>query len=214
MAFLRMTGFWERLLMPAFIYFFKLLYPFRLSNSQKWPVAAAAGGCILIRTSALDNIGGFHAIRETLIDDCSLAKKIKSRGGRTWIGLTHSAISTRSYNTLGAIWNMVARTAYTQLHHSFPLLGLCTFIMILAFILPLAGLCLGDGSIKMIALLSLLLMSVTYLPSLRYYSIPAYWCLYLPVSGLLFLLMTWTSAIQYYAGSGASWKGRNYHESH
>ncbi|OGT33250.1 MAG: glycosyl transferase [Gammaproteobacteria bacterium RBG_16_51_14] len=214
MAFLRMTDFWERLLIPAFIYFFKLLYPFRLSNSQKWPVAAAAGGCILIRTSALDNIGGFHAIREALIDDCSLAKKIKSRGGRTWIGLTHSAISTRSYNTLGAIWNMVARTAYTQLHHSLPLLGLCTFIMILAFILPLAGLCLGDGSIKMIALLSLLLMSVTYLPSLRYYSIPAYWCLYLPVSGLLFLLMTWTSAIQYYAGSGASWKGRNYHESH
>jgi hopene-associated glycosyltransferase HpnB len=214
MAFLRMSGFWEKLLMPAFIYFFKLLYPFRLSNSQKWPVAAAAGGCILIQKSALDGIGGFSAIREALIDDCSLAKKIKDRGGKIWTGLTHSAISKRPYNTLGTIWNMVARTAFTQLHYSLVLLCLCTFIMILAFAVPLVGLCLAGSTTKFIALMTLLMMSASYLPSLRYYAIPAYWCLCLPVIGILFLLMTWTSAIRYYAGSGANWKDRNYHRSH
>jgi hopene-associated glycosyltransferase HpnB len=210
MAFLRMSSFWEKLLMPAFIYFFKLLYPFRLSNSPKWPVAAAAGGCILIQKSILDSIDGFNTIRDTLIDDCALARKIKDQGEQTWIGLTHSAISIRAYNTLDTIWNMVARTAYTQLHNSLILLGLCTLIMILAFILPLAGLCFAGSTPKIIALLTLLLMNVSYLPTLKYYSLPAYWSLYLPVIGVLFLLMTWTSAIRYYVGNGANWKDRNY----
>jgi hopene-associated glycosyltransferase HpnB len=210
MAFLRMSSFWEKLLMPAFIYFFKLLYPFRLSNSPEWPVAAAAGGCVLIQKSVLDSIGGFNAIRHTLIDDCSLAKKIKDQGHQIWIGLTHSAISIRTYNTLGTIWNMVARTAYTQLRNSLILLCFCTLIMSLAFILPLAGLCFTGIIPKIIAFLTLLLMFVSYLPILRYYSLPVYWCLCLPFVGVLFLLMTWTSAIRYYVGDGANWKGRNY----
>lgn len=121
MAFLRMISFWEILLMPAFIYFFKLLYPFHLSNASSNKmfskyVAAAAGGCILIRRKALEQIDGFNSLKDSLIDDCTLAHKIKANGGQIWIGLTHSAVSHRRYDTLQTIWNMVARTAYTQLH--------------------------------------------------------------------------------------------------
>ncbi|MFI4923183.1 MAG: glycosyltransferase, partial [Burkholderiales bacterium] len=117
-----MSNFWEKLLMPAFIYFFKLLYPFYLSNSGKSKVAAAAGGCILMQSRLLDEIGGFAAIKDELIDDCSLARRIKSKGHKTWIGLTHSACSIRPYLQLRQIWNMVTRTAFTQLHYSIGLL--------------------------------------------------------------------------------------------
>ena len=101
-----MSNFWEKLLMPAFVYFFKLLYPFYLSNSGKSKVAAAAGGCILMQSRLLDEIGGFAAIKNELIDDCSLAKRIKSKGHKTWIRLTHSACSIRPYGNLGrsGIW--------------------------------------------------------------------------------------------------------------
>ena len=106
MAVLRMETFWERLLMPAFVYFFKLLYPFHLSNSSSSKVAAAAGGCILLETRVLDEIGGFSSLRGALIDDCALAKKVKSRGYKTWMGLSHSVRSLRPYNDMRAIWNM------------------------------------------------------------------------------------------------------------
>ncbi|MBI4006088.1 MAG: glycosyltransferase, partial [Gammaproteobacteria bacterium] len=113
MACLRMKYFWEKLLIPAFIFFYKLLYPFQLSNSTSRYVAAAAGGCILIKTSALSEIGGFGSLKECLIDDCALARKIKNNNGKIWIGLTHSAISLRHYEYLQSIWDMVTRTAFT-----------------------------------------------------------------------------------------------------
>ena len=215
MAFLRMHSFWEILLMPAFIYFFKLLYPFHLSNASSDTlfskhVAAAAGGCILVRKEALEKIGGFTALKDSLIDDCTLARKIKTSGGRTWIGLTHSVLSHRKYDSLQTIWNMVARTAYTQLHYSPLLLLLCTLIMLIIFVLPLISLFLSGFTIKITALLTILIMATTYLPTLKFYERSPAWGITLPLIGIIYLLMTWTSALRYISGSGSSWKQRQY----
>lgn len=216
MAFLRMNSFWEIFLMPAFIYFFKLLYPFHLSNAtleksfSKY-VAAAAGGCILIRKNVLEEIGGFHALKDSLIDDCNLAKKIKTNGGKIWIGLTHSALSHRRYHSLQTIWDMVARTAYTQLHYSPLLLLLCSLTMITVFILPMVSLFLPGLITKLIALLTLTIMTISYLPTLKFYNRLPIWGITLPLIGIIYLLMTWTSALRHISGSGASWKQRQYH---
>ncbi len=215
MAFLRMNSFWEIFLMPAFIYFFKLLYPFHLSNASSDTlfskhVAAAAGGCILVRKEALEKIGGFTALKDSLIDDCTLARKIKTSGGRTWIGLTHSVLSHRKYDSLQTIWNMVARTAYTQLHYSPLLLLLCTLIMLIIFVLPLISLFLSGFTIKITALLTILIMATTYLPTLKFYERSPAWSITLPLIGIIYLLMTWTSALRYISGSGSSWKQRQY----
>jgi hopene-associated glycosyltransferase HpnB len=210
MAELRMQSFWEKMLMPAFVYFFKLLYPFQLSNSDfKW-VAAAAGGCILIKTRLLKDMGGFGCLKNALIDDCTLAKQVKSQGYRTWIGLTHSVQSIRSYPNLDAIWNMVARTAFTQLRYSIALLLLCTALMALSFIVPVASLAFPTVGAKAAGAAGLLSMFISYLPTLRFYRLSALWALAMPFVGVLFLLMTWTSAFRYFAGKRSSWKGRTY----
>ena len=125
MALLPITNLWEKLLLPAFIFFFKLIYPFALSNDPNSKIAGAAGGCILIKASKLDDIGGFTALHDAIIDDCTLAKLVKKAGGLTWIGLSHDVEAIRPYGTLSNIWNMVARTAFTQLKYSLPLLLLC-----------------------------------------------------------------------------------------
>lgn len=205
-----LTGFWEKLLMPAFIYFFKLLYPFRLSNSSYPRVAAAAGGCILLETRLLEEIGGFTALRDALIDDCTLARRIKSLGYKTWIGLTHSAHSLRSYQSFRQLWNMVARTAFTQLHYSIGLLGLCTLLMVLAFGAPLAGLVHTDPVVKILSLATLTAMLLSYVPILRFYGQSPAWALLMPLIGVLYLAMTWSSAIRYWGGERARWKGRRY----
>ncbi|MFH1242058.1 MAG: glycosyltransferase [Pseudomonadota bacterium] len=211
MAGLRMVTFWERLLMPAFIFFFKLIYPFRLSNSAFPGIAAAAGGCILMEKAALDSIGGFKALRGHLIDDCALAKRVKSSGYRTWIGLTHSAKSLRPYNHLMTIWKMVARTAFTQLHYSTLLLLLCTALMILAFWVPVLGLLLFPSSVaRIISLLALACMALTYLPTLKFYRLSGWWAAAMPLIGTLYLAMTWSSAIWSWQGKGSNWKDRSY----
>ena len=207
---LRMISFWEKLLMPTFIYFFKLLYPFSLSNSSFPRVAAAAGGCILMETHLLDKIGAFKSLREELIDDCALAKRVKSLGYRTWIGLTHSVHSLRSYDHLSAIWNMVARNAFTQLHHSVLLLVLCTALMITVFCLPVAGFMFPSIMAKVISALALGTMILSYLPILKFYGLSRNWAIALPLIGTLYLAMTWTSAIRFWKGEGVSWKGRYY----
>jgi hopene-associated glycosyltransferase HpnB len=210
MAFLRMQSFWEVLLMPAFIYFFKLLYPFALSNSGSRLVAAAAGGCILVKTARLEEIGGFAALKDELIDDCSLARRIKQAGGRCWIGLSHSAISHRCYDTLQTIWDMVARTAYTQLHYSVSLLLVCTLLMIIAFVLPIFSMFVTDLPIVLVSVVAYLMMIVTYLPVLKYYERNPLWACTLPVTGVLYLCMTWGSAFRHWRGTGAIWKNRAY----
>lgn len=210
MAAPRMVSFWERLLMPAFVYFFKLLYPFRLSNSPSVKMAAAAGGCILMETKLLKEIGGFEAICGELIDDCALARRVKSFGHRTWIGLTHSVRSLRPYDQLKFIWNMVARTAFTQLRYSTLLLGLCTALMISLFWVPVGGLFFPALTAKLASAVALTAMVLSYLPTLRFYGLSRAWAVMLPLIGTLYLAMTWTSALRSWWGKGSRWKGRSY----
>ena len=209
MAALRMRGGWERLLLPAFIFFFRLLYPFHLSNGPGRRVAAAAGGCVLVETAVLDRIGGFEAIRGALIDDCALAQAVKEAGHRTWTGVSRGAESHRTYPTLGAVWRMVARTAYTQLRYSPALLLLCTLLMALMFWAPIAGLG-GPLSAQIAGGVGLVGMALCYLPTVRYYRLFSAWALTMPLIGTLFLAMTWHSALRDWGGRRSEWKGRVY----
>ncbi len=210
MAWLSMENFWEKLMMPAYVYFFKLLYPFRLANFRKSRVAAAAGGFILVDTDALRKIKAFECIKNELIDDCALARKLKSAGFSQWIGLTHSVKSIRKYEGLGEIWNMVARTAYTQLRQSFFLLLCVTFIMLVMFWGHIAGLCYGGVAIWLLSWAGMTLMLVTYSRTLSYYRLSPLWSIALPVTATLYLMMTWSSAIRHWRGHGGAWKGREY----
>ena len=209
MAALRMESGWEKLLMPAFVYFFRLLYPFRLVNGSRSGIAAAAGGCVLVETAALAEIGGFGAIRGALIDDCALARAVKRKGRRIWIGATRGATSRRAYRTLGPIWQMVARTAYTQLLYSPALLLLCSLLMALAFWMPVAGLA-GPPAAKIAGGVGLAAMAGSYLPTVRYYRLASAWALPMPFAGTLFLAMTWHSALRDWGGRRGEWKGRLY----
>ncbi len=201
----------ERLLMPAFVYFFKLVYPFALSNGPTCLVAAAAGGCILIERAALDEIGGFGALKGAIIDDCALARTVKRSGRRTWIGLSHAAKSIRGYQTLGTVWCMVARSAYTQLHYSPILLALASLMLALGFWMPLVALVSFPAlGAKLIGGLALLAMAASYVPTLRYYGRSPFWAVALPLIGTLYLAMTWSSAIDYWRGRRTAWKGRVY----
>jgi len=206
---LRTEGWWEKLLVPAFIFFFKLLYPFALANLRKGPIAAAAGGCILVRTEVLRGIGSFDAIHDALIDDCALAAAVKRSGHAIWIGLTKSAHSLRPYRGLQPIWDMVARTAFTQLRYSPALLLLCTAVMLAAFWTPVAAPALGSPA-RIIALCGAAAMLAAYLPVLRFYGRSPLWALALPLTGTLYLLMTWSSALRYWRGRRSHWKGRIY----
>ena len=210
MAHLRMKSFWERFLIPAFVYFFKMLYPFRLSNSgSKW-VAAAAGGCILVRTRLIKEIGGFSAWRDSLIDDCAMARQVKAHGYRTWIGLTHAVRSVRAYDTLRSIWDMVARTAFFQLHHSTGLLVSTTLTMGAVFWVPAVGLFFPEIAVRLLSAAALIAMAGTYVPVLRFYGRSPAWSLALPLIALMYVAMTWTSAWRCWTGRGAVWKQRTY----
>lgn len=210
MAWLRMESFWEKLLMPAFIFFFKLLYPFYLSNSSTPYVAAAAGGCILVKNSSLIKTGAFECLRHSLIDDCTLARKIKDSGGKIWTGLTHSVVSLRPYDSLGVIRDMVARCAFTQLRYSWLLLIFCTLLMMVAFVFPVMAVLSMDFRTTLWGALSLLIMYLCYLPTLIYYRINPLWGICMPIIGILYMLMTWTSAWRHLFKSGSRWKNRSY----
>ncbi len=210
MAWLRMESVWEKLFMPAYVFFFKLIYPFRLANFKKSRVAAAAGGFILVDTEALRKIKAFQCIRGELIDDCALAKELKKAGFSTWLGLTHSVKSLRSYDGIGGIWNMVARTAFVQLRHSFFLLLCVTFMMLVMFFGHIAGLFYGGMVVWIMSWVSFTLMVLTYLPVLSYYRLSCLWALLLPVTALFYLMMTWSSAWRYWRGHSGGWKGREY----
>ena len=206
-----MKNFIERLLMPAFIFFFKLLYPFGLANKLTSRVAAAAGGCILVETQALRSVGAFANLHNALIDDCTLATHIKRSGLRIFIGLSRSVRSHRGYQDLKPIWEMVARTAFTQLRYSFVLLVSCTLIMISMFLAaPLAFLLLPAQEAYIVCTLAWMVMFITYMPTLIYYQRSPLWSLALPVIGTLYLGMTWTSALRYWRGERACWKDRRY----
>lgn len=206
-----MMNFIERLLMPAFIFFFKLLYPFNLANKTTSPVAAAAGGCILIKTETLHAINAFSSLHTALIDDCTLAAHVKRAGQHTWIGLSHSTHSHRGYSELMQIWNMVARTAFTQLRYSSILLTLCTFIMVAMFwIGPIAFLFSSTQLLLLTGIFTWIAMFFAYTPTLVYYQRSILWVLALPLIGTLYLAMTWTSVLRYWNGERAHWKDRRY----
>ena len=218
MVLLRCQNFWEKFLIPAFVFFFQKLYPFPWVNNPQRPIAAAAGGCILIRRQVLEKIGGLKTIRNALIDDCTLAKTVKfanpQKPAPIWLGLSSSIVSLRPYDSLKTIWDMVARTAYTQLNYS-PLLLIITLLgLILVYLTaPLAliwGLIFHSYQIAAIGFVLWLLMSIAYFPTVRLYQISWLWVLTLPAIAILYSLMTVDSAIRYARGQGGAWKGRVY----
>jgi hopene-associated glycosyltransferase HpnB len=210
MAVPSMSGCWEKLLMPAFVYFFKILYPFQRVNSRHASLATAAGGCILMESRLLDQIGGFESIKSAVIDDCALARRVKSQGFGIWLGLTHSVRSGRSPQRLQEIWDMVARTAFAQLRYSVGLLLLCTLVMLLVYQVPAFTVLSSNNLIRSLSLGSLVIMLLTYIPILRFYNRSLAWALGLPLIAALFLAMAWTSAIRYWRGERTRWKGRVY----
>jgi hopene-associated glycosyltransferase HpnB len=205
-----MEGFWEKLLLPPFVYFFKLIYPFALANSPQSRVAAGAGGCALVGAEKLRAIGGFAAFKDAIIDDCTLARLIKESPGRIWIGLSNDARALRPYQSLASIWDMVARTAYTQLRYSRALLIGCTLLMVLSYLVPISALFSESRNAQLLGAIGLTAMLGSYLPTVRYYGLPTYWVLTLPAAAVLFLAMTWTSAIRYARGERSRWKNRSY----
>ena len=214
MVLLRCQSLWEKLLIPAFVFFFQILYPFPWVNNPHKSIAAAAGGCILIGSQALLEIGGIAAIKDALIDDCSLAKAVKSQDKNIWLGLTKTTTSLRPYNNLKTIWNTIARTAFTQLNYSLLLLIITLIGMSIVYLAPpiylLAGILIQNWWLVSIATLTWLMMIIAYLPTLRLYNLSIIWALLLPAIAFLYTLMTIDSAIKYYQGKGGAWKGRTY----
>jgi hopene-associated glycosyltransferase HpnB len=189
----------EKLLVPAFVFFFFKLYPPSWIADPGARTAGAAGGCILIRREMLDRIGGIAAIRSELIDDCALAKAVKPHGP-IWIGMSADTRSLRAYGSFASIWNMVARTAYTQLRHS-PLLLAGTVVgMFFTYVAPLFGSWPG--------LAAWALMSIAYAPMLRFYGQPLIMAPLLPLVAVFYSGATLASALRYWRGAGGQWKGR------
>jgi len=211
---LRCESAWEKLLVPAFVFFFQKLYPFAWSNDPNKTTAAAAGGCILIAHDRLETIGGLASIRDRLIDDCALAERVKRSGGRTWLGLTQRTASIRSYGTLGPLWSMVKRTAFAQLDHSYPAAMLATAGMMLLYLAPPAatvvGLLRGKRWTALAGGLAWSAMAFAYLPTLRAYRRPAFEAVALPAAAALYTAMTVDSALAHARRRGGEWKGRVY----
>jgi hypothetical protein len=280
MVLLRCKSLWEKLLIPAFVFFFQKLYPFRWANDPNRKLAAAAGGCILIRREALTQIGGLQILRQALIDDCSLAQAVKGWGrrqeaegrgqeagvgsrelgvgsresgieeaegageaedaaltqnsklktlypliphsslltphpsGKIWLGLTRETHSLRPYPSLKTIWDMVARTAFTQLNYSLLLLLGTLIGMTIIYVVPpvstIVGFLTGHWSIALVGLLTWLLIVVAYLPTLQLYQCPPLLAFGLPAIAFLYTIMTLDSALRHWRGEGGAWKGRVY----
>jgi len=213
MARLRCETFWERLLIPAFVFFFQKLYPFPWVNDPERDEAAAAGGCMLIRRAALERCGGVASIRDRIIDDCALAARIKGHGS-IWLGLAGKTRSLRGYHRLADIWTMVARTAFAQLGHSVLALAGIGVAMVVVYGLPSAlaifGLFEHGYATFVVATAAWMIMMQAYRPTLRLYGLKPWRASLLPVAALLFTLMTVDSAWRYRKGKGGAWKGRHY----
>jgi hopene-associated glycosyltransferase HpnB len=211
MARLRTETFWERAIVPAFVYFFAQLYPFGRVN-RPGRTAAAAGGCVLVRRSVLVSAGGLAAIRGALIDDVALATLVKRGGsGRIWLGSSTSVRSVRAYPRLADLWDMVARSAYTQLRYSVLLLaGTVVGLLVLYAVPPVAfvvGL-FGQPVVAALGLAGWALLAGSYLPMLRRYGLSIGWAPLLPVIALFYAGMTVDSAWRHWRGRGGAWKGR------
>ncbi len=207
MAKLRCTSLAERVHVPAFIYFFQMLYPFRWVAQPKASTAAAAGGCMLVRAEALQKIGGIEAIRHALIDDCALAAKLKAVGP-IWLGLTNRAVSLRPYDDFAEVKRMITRSAYAQLRYSLLLL-LCTLLaMLLVFVMPPLFAIFASGIAPWLGLAAWALMAISFQRTLRFYRVSPLWGIALPAIALLYTCYTLNSAYQHARRRGGQWKGR------
>jgi hopene-associated glycosyltransferase HpnB len=204
----------ERLLIPPFVFFFQKLYPFAAVNDPSRRAAAAAGGCMLVRREALRAAGGIEAIRDRLIDDVALAQVIKRRpgGGRIWLGLSTTTVSLRGYDRLRGVWNMVARSADTQLGHSLTLLIATVLGMALVYLVPptavVVGALLADWLTFGLGVVAVSCMAACYRPTAKLYGLRRHWILTLPAAAVLYIPMTVDSAIRHRRGIGGRWKGR------
>ena len=204
---LRCESFAERVSIPAFIFFFQMLYPFSWVNQPGSAVAAAAGGCMLVQADALTKAGGIETIRTALIDDCALAKALKAQGP-IWLGLTDRVHSIRPYPAIADIRRMVARSAYAQLHYS-PLLLAGTVVgMLLTYLAPPLFALFGSGPARVIGIVTWVTMAIAFVPTLRFYRLSPLWGIALPAIALQYMMFTLDSAYQYVRGRGGSWKGR------
>ncbi|MER7775036.1 glycosyltransferase [Streptomyces sp. NPDC096191] len=213
MARLRVASGWERLVVPAFVYFFAQLYPFRWIG-RRGRTAAAAGGCVLLRTGAAERARIPDAIRHAVIDDVALARAVKGSGGRVWLGLAERVDSVRPYPRLRDLWRMVSRSAYAQLRHNpLVLAGTVAGLALVYLVPPLAvvvGAARGETAAAVLGGAAWLVMAGTYAPMVRHYRQPLWLAPLLPFTAFLYLLMTVDSAVQHYRGRGAAWKGRTY----
>jgi hopene-associated glycosyltransferase HpnB len=220
MARLRAETGWERVIVPAFVYFFAQLYPFRKVNDPKSGTAAAAGGCMLVRRSALEQAGGLAPVKGALIDDVAIGTLLKRHGNRTWLGLATDIRSARPYPSLASLWHMIARSAYVQLRYNPLLLAGTITGLLLLYVAPPAGVIAalivtaagGGGTGPALAGLAGLagwaLMTASYVPMLRLYRLSALRAPALPLIALLYAAMTADSARRHYSGRAVSWRGR------
>jgi hopene-associated glycosyltransferase HpnB len=205
MAELRCQSLAERALIPAFVFFFFLLYPPAWVRDPRRATAGAAGGCILIRREMLDRIGGIAAIRGELIDDCALARAVKRAEGRVWLGLSRSVESIREYGTFGEVARMISRTAFTQLRYSAAIMTGTVAGLAFVYLLPPALALTGN----LYGAAAWLMMSIAYYPVLRFYRRNPLWAPMLPAIAAFYMACTVASAIQYWRGGGGNWKGRS-----
>src|SRR5580693_6916099 len=198
----------EKLLIPAFVYFFFMLYPPAWIRNTRRSTAGAAGGCMLVRAETLERAGGLESIRGAVIDDCSLARLLKQSDGRLWIGLTDQSQSLRRYETFSDVEHMISRTAFNQLKHS-SLLLLCTIAgMVITYLAPPLLLLTRSRPAIFMGAAAWAAMTITYSTIVRYYRLNPAWALALPLAALFYLGATMHSAVKYWNGSGGDWKGR------
>ena len=208
---LRAESLAERFLIPAFVFFFEMLYPFAWIRDPARRTAGAAGGCMLVRRDALRRMGGIAAIRGEIIDDCALGRAVKA-GGPIWLGLSGKTRSLRRYPTLGDIWRMVARTAYAQLGYSPLVLAATVLGLALAFVAPVAVSLSGTES-AVLGLAAWAAMALAFLPMLRFYERSPAWAPLLPLIAIVYMAATIDSARRHWLGRGAEWKGRTQQQS-
>jgi hopene-associated glycosyltransferase HpnB len=198
----------ERLLTPAFLYFFLMLYPPKWIGEPKARTAGAAGGCILLLRPALERVGGVPAIRGEVIDDCALARVVKQNGGAIWMGLTRKSVSLRGYKTFAEIRDLIARTAFTQLRYSSLFLIGAIAGLLLTYVVPVALSFHTAPIVWRMSLAAWALMTVSYLPTVRFYGLSPLWAPFLPLAAVFYLYATCLSAVRYWLGQGGQWKGR------
>jgi hopene-associated glycosyltransferase HpnB len=197
----------ERLLAPAFVFFFQMLYPFRWVRDPRRRLAGAAGGCMLARRDALAAAGGLATVRAAIIDDCALAAAMKAQGP-IWLGLTERARSVRPYRTVGAIGRMISRSAFAQLDYSAAMLAGALSGLGVAFVAPPLLTFFGGGVGRIAGALAWAAMALAFQPMLRFYRRSPLWGVALPAIAALYGLYTLVSALDVWAGRGGMWKGR------